>query len=85
VALRPEKVRLHREAPSGVPAAAATVEAVVYHGSESRLYLRVDDPGSEPARLSATLPNATRTPDIPAQGERVWLAFSPEDIVILEG
>ena len=77
-------MRVHSQRPTDLPSVAATVEALIYHGSESRVYARVGGSGDgEPVRISATLSNSSRTPHVPEQGEQVWLAFSPADLVIL--
>ena len=81
IAIRPEKMRVANEASAEDVCAQAVVEAVVYHGSESRVFASVcQAPG---LTLNATVTNATRVPASYARGETVWISWSRADMVPL--
>jgi putrescine transport system ATP-binding protein len=76
LALRPEKLVLHRERQPGL-ALAATVTAIDYQGAQSSMRL-VTGAGRE---LYAYAPSASAA-GLP-QGAEVWAAWAPEDAVVL--
>jgi len=75
LALRPEKLVLRRERPPGV-VLAATVTAIDYQGAQSSVRL-LTGAGRE---LHAHLPSATAAA---ARGTDIWVAWAPEDAVVL--
>ena len=79
IAVRPEKVRLHNERPSGGFAVQASVQNVAYHGAESHVYL-LTQAGE---RIAATVPNATRDARPMSAGEQRWVSWSPGDTLVL--
>jgi len=81
VALRPEKIRIAESRPANGFAVEGEVRAVVYHGSDSRVYVQAA--GTAGIELSATLTNATRDGRSLRRGDRVWLAWSGDDMVAL--
>jgi spermidine/putrescine ABC transporter ATP-binding subunit len=81
LAVRPEKLRLHRERPSGDSIALhGKVSEVAYYGDTSFVYLS-DDSGRT---ISANLQNDVRsaTPSV-AIGDELWCAWAPSDCVVL--
>ena len=81
IAVRPEKVRLHRE-PPGESAIAlhGRVSEVVYFGDTSFVYV-TDDAGRT---ISANLRNDARRAAMPiAIGDELWCSWRPEDCVVL--
>ena len=83
LALRPEKLRLLREPPTGGgPALRGSVKEVAYYGDVSFVYL--DD--AQGRTISAALPNISRNTGSPvAVGDVFWCAWDPEDAVLLTG
>ena len=88
VALRPEKIELHKQgaapafgdAPAGHNLAAGTVERLTYLGSET--WFDIDLPGGR--RVRAMRPNLTRwDQESFAVGEPVWLAWRACSPIIL--
>jgi spermidine/putrescine ABC transporter ATP-binding subunit len=82
LAVRPEKVRLHRERPSGDNIALhGKVSEVAYYGETSFVYLS-DDSGRT---ISANLQNDVRsaTPSVTI-GDELWCVWAPSDCVILD-
>lgn len=77
LALRPEKLRLMREEPSGF-GIAATVSGVGYQGSGSVVQLA----GSEGLALKAYLPSAEAAQL--RRGMPVWASWNPADAVVLD-
>src|SRR3954452_15988113 len=75
VVLRPEKLIVSRERPSGA-ALAASVTAIDYQGAQSSLRLATGS-GRE---LHASLPSAAA---MLARGGEVWAGWAPEDAVVL--
>jgi putrescine transport system ATP-binding protein len=75
VAVRPEKLTLSRERPSGA-ALAASVTAIDYQGAQSSLRLATGS-GRE---LHASLPSAAA---MLARDGEVWARWAPEDAVVL--
>ncbi len=80
LAVRPEKLRISSEIlPSAHFSFPGEVDAVVYHGSESHVYLKTD---AGPL-LCATLTNLSRSSVRPEKGERLWIGWAPEDTLVL--
>jgi putrescine transport system ATP-binding protein len=82
VAVRPEKLRLTREAPAGEPGGAAqgVVEDIAYMGGTT--HYRVGLPSGQ--RVKVTLANRDRhDADAPTWEERVWISWPPEAAVAL--
>lgn len=80
VAVRPEKVRIHRERPSQADNVfAGTVKEIAYLGDVSR-YLVALDSGK---LVRVTQPNTDRRDDRVTWEERVWLAWSPGANVVV--
>ena len=80
LAVRPEKLRISSETlPSSHFSFPGEIDAVVYHGSESHVYLRTD---AGPL-LCATLTNVSRSSVRPKKGERVCIGWAPEDTLVL--
>ena len=80
LAVRPEKLRISNEIlPSSHFSFPGEVDAVVYHGSESHVYLKTD---AGPL-LCATLTNLSRNSVRPKKGERLWIGWAPEDTLVL--
>ncbi|MGA1165834.1 MAG: ABC transporter ATP-binding protein, partial [bacterium] len=80
LAVRPEKLRISSEIlPSSHFSFPGEVDAVVYHGSESHVYLKTD---AGPL-LCATLTNLSRSSVRPEKGERLWIGWAPEDTLVL--
>jgi putrescine transport system ATP-binding protein len=81
VALRPEKLRLSREAPaaSGENCLAGAVRDIGYLGDVSIYKVRTDA-GLE---MKAAVPNVTRLEQPMILDDRVWLSWTPEAGVVL--
>ena len=75
LALRPEKLIVSRERPSGI-ALAATVTAIDYQGAQSSLRLAT----RSGRKLQTYLPG---TAAALARGGEVWAGWAPEDAVVL--
>ena len=82
VAVRPEKVRIHRERPEQADNVfAGTVKEIAYLGDVSR-YLVALDSGK---LVRVTQPNTDRRDDRVTWEERVWLAWSPgANVVVMQ-
>ncbi len=80
LAVRPEKVRV---APEPFPAPhlsfRGSVEAIIYHGSESHLFLKTE---AGPT-VSATQLNPSRHAPRYAKGDTLWIGWAPEDTLVL--
>jgi len=81
VAVRPEKVRLHRDAvPEGRVAARGRIAQVAYFGGASHVYLALDSGQA----ISATLQNEARSADPAVNvGDEMWCSWNPRDTLIL--
>lgn len=83
IALRPEKIRLHRESDLTVPEGAklrGTVEEVGYLGESSHFQVKLD----AGARLRVDVLNHRRSVSARIQrGERVALDWAAEDLIVL--
>jgi len=81
VAIRPEKMRLQREAPAGdANAVQGRIDEITYLGAHSTYHVRTDA-GTE---LEVTVPMASRTTDADfTWDEAVWLSWAPESVVVL--
>ncbi|MFQ5466837.1 MAG: ABC transporter ATP-binding protein, partial [Kiloniellaceae bacterium] len=81
VAVRPEKVRLHRDAvPEGRIAARGRIAQVAYFGGASHVYLALDSGQA----ISATLQNEARSADPTVNvGDEMWCSWNPRDTLIL--
>ncbi len=80
LAVRPEKLRISSETlPASHFSFPGEVDAVVYHGSESHVYLKTD----AGPQLCATLTNLSRSSVRPKKGERLWIGWAPEDTLVL--
>ena len=75
--IRPERIDLYSERPSG-NALAAHVEAIAYHGDVSVVHLLAANGASFQAR---TANDGTKAR--PAVGSEVWLHFDPDDAFLL--
>ena len=81
VAVRPEKVRIQREAAPGERVALrGRVSEVAYFGDTSHVYLRLESGQT----LSANLQNEARTatPSV-SVGEDLWCSWDPRDTLVL--
>ena len=81
IAVRPEKIALSAEDPAGKAfKAQGKIAAWAYYGDVSHMYVDT----TEGLRLSVNMQNATRETvhglDI---GHKVWVSWSPEDVVVL--
>ena len=82
IAVRPEKVSIHRDsAPQGRIALRGKVSEVAYYGDTSHVYLRLESGQT----INATLRNETRTAAaaIRAQDD-LWCSWNPRDTLILD-
>ncbi|MDG2195702.1 MAG: ABC transporter ATP-binding protein, partial [SAR324 cluster bacterium] len=80
LAVRPEKLRISSEIlPSSHFSFPGEVDAIVYHGSESHIYLKTD---AGPF-LCATLTNRSRSSIRPKKGEGLWIGWAPEDTLVI--
>ncbi|MEL7465515.1 MAG: ABC transporter ATP-binding protein [Pseudomonadota bacterium] len=83
VAIRPEKLSLHDEAPAcGAPSVAGTLAATAYLGERSHFHIRAD--GCERPIAVAAQNSAVQTGGEKAEGKSVWLK-APEEALILLG
>ncbi len=82
VAVRPEKVKIHRDAmPAGPIVLRGQVREVAYYGDTSHVFLRLDS-GQV---ISANLRNDSRTSDPSVKiGEDLWCSWEPQDTLILD-
>ncbi|MBI1384635.1 MAG: polyamine ABC transporter ATP-binding protein [Rhizobiales bacterium] len=82
LAVRPEKIQISKTKPAGdVLSAHGRVTDWAYYGDVSHMYI-ASDPGG--VRLAVTLQNETReTMNSIDIGDEVWLAWSPNDALIL--
>ena len=82
IAVRPEKVRIHRDAaPGGRIAHRGRVSEVAYFGDSSHLYLRLDS-GQV---ISANIRNEVRTSQPSFLiGEALWCSWDAGDTLILD-
>ncbi|RMD63644.1 MAG: ABC transporter ATP-binding protein [Alphaproteobacteria bacterium] len=81
VAVRPEKIRLHREpAPEGRVRLRGRVSEVAYFGDASHVYLVLEGG----PKISANLQNEARTavPGVVA-GDELWCSWDPNDTLVL--
>jgi spermidine/putrescine ABC transporter ATP-binding subunit len=83
VAVRPEKVRLLREAPGpGLIAVPGRVAQIAYFGDTSRVFVEAADG----LRLTCQRPNlGPGEGPAPAVGEACFAAFAPADCILLHG
>lgn len=82
VAIRPEKVTVGAEKPSGdeMLSVEGAVTQVAYHGDESHVFVRTDSG----VTFSVTVPTRTRSTEPPAQaGERRWVSWRRQDTLVL--
>ena len=80
LAVRPEKLRISSEIlPPSHFSFPGEIDAVVYHGSETHVYLKTD---AGPL-LCATLTNISRGSIRPKRGDRLWIGWAPEDTLVL--
>jgi putrescine transport system ATP-binding protein len=81
VAIRPEKMRLQREAPAGsANAVQGRIDEITYLGAHSTYHVQTTD---GPV-LEVTVPMASRTTDADfTWDETVWLRWSPDSVVVL--
>jgi spermidine/putrescine ABC transporter ATP-binding subunit len=81
IAVRPEKVRLSREAPDeGLIAAHGRVGQIAYFGDASHVYVDTD----QGLRIACSRPNRSRLDAAPlAVGEACWVAWRPDDCILL--
>ncbi|MEM9061087.1 MAG: ABC transporter ATP-binding protein [Pseudomonadota bacterium] len=83
VAVRPEKLSLHDEAPGcGAPAASGVLEATAYLGERSHFYVRADG-CARPIAVSAQN-RAVQTGGDKLEGQKVWLKAPKEALMMLE-
>ena len=81
IAVRPEKVRLHRDsAPGDRVALRGRVSEVAYFGDTSHVYLRLESGQT----ISANLQNEARTaaPSVSVE-EDMWCSWDPRDTLVL--
>ena len=82
LAVRPEKIALHTEAPAGAAynSVAGTIVQIAYFGNETQYHLRLETG----MQLKVTRTNAARFDDTPlARGQRVHASWHGGDIVVL--
>ena len=80
LAVRPEKIRLGREAQDGDVRVLGRITDWAYYGDNSHMFIET----AAGLRLSVTLQNETRrTVDAVDIGDEVWLSWSAEDTLIL--
>jgi spermidine/putrescine transport system ATP-binding protein len=79
LAIRPEKVRMVTDGSEGENRVQASVEQVIYTGSESHYRLRAGD-----RRLTAYAMNARASSLDPAAGERVQVELPASALIVLE-
>lgn len=82
LALRPEKIAVARERSAGSAenVVGGTVTQVGYRGEQSVLEVRT----AHGAELKVSVPNRQRRAgETPSAGEQVWLAFPPDNVVVL--
>jgi len=81
VAIRPEKMRLQREAPAGAANTAhGRIEEITYLGAHSTYHVQSADGFT----LEVTVPMASRTTDADfTWDEQVWLSWTPESMMVL--
>jgi spermidine/putrescine ABC transporter ATP-binding subunit len=81
VAVRPEKVRLGREAPqAGLIAVRGTVAQVAYFGDYSHVAVEI---ASEVRITCYQTHRSRRDPDAIAEGEACWVSWDPADCILL--
>jgi putrescine transport system ATP-binding protein len=81
VAVRPEKIRLAREKPAGLPnVRPGTVEEVAYMGDISIYKVRLENGHA----IKVTEPNITYVDNPIKWDEKVWLSWSSADGVVLK-
>ncbi len=81
IAVRPEKIRIDRDAPAdGRIALRGRVTDVAYYGDESHVFLE----NATGVTITANVPNEARTttPSI-AIGDELWLSWEPADTLVL--
>ncbi|MEO1471688.1 MAG: TOBE domain-containing protein [Pseudomonadota bacterium] len=82
VAIRPEKIALHREAPAGGPAIEGALEMTSYLGERSHFRVRV--PGcAEPVSVSAQNADLSAFRAM-AEGSPVWLRWREDALIVLD-
>ncbi len=81
VAVRPEKVRVSTAKPKGGAVAVnGEITDWAYYGDTSHMFVNTSDG----LRLSVTVQNETRTTvDNVDLGDRIWLSWQPEDMLLL--
>ncbi|MEM7522314.1 MAG: ABC transporter ATP-binding protein [Pseudomonadota bacterium] len=84
VAIRPEKLSIHDEAPGcGAPGFAGTLEATAYLGERSHFHIRAE--GCDRPIAVAAQNRAVQTGGEKSEGRSVWLKAPAEALIILEG
>ncbi|MEM7545210.1 MAG: ABC transporter ATP-binding protein [Pseudomonadota bacterium] len=83
VAIRPEKLSIHDDAPAcGAPAVAGTLEATAYLGERSHFHIRAD--GCDKPIAVAAQNRVVQTGGEKAEGKPVWLKAPKEALILLE-
>ena len=81
IAVRPEKVRIHREpGADGRISARGTVSQIAYYGDTSHVFLTLDDGHTISAHFQNEARSATPTIDV---GEILWCSWDPVDTLVL--
>ncbi|MEM9140904.1 MAG: ABC transporter ATP-binding protein [Pseudomonadota bacterium] len=82
VAIRPEKLAMHKAAPEGAPAIEGTLETTAYLGERSHFHVRAAG-CDQPIAVSAQ--NQTVVQGAPiAEGTPVWLSVPKDALIVLE-
>lgn len=83
LSIRPEKIRLFREKPSLPNVFSAKVDDIIYTGSENQYLLLADGQ----RLMCKTLNQDIQEPGHEefAYDEEVWVAFTPEKLVVIQG
>ena len=82
IAIRPEKLKVSKTEPKSAKLVKlqGSVRDVAYYGDTSHLVIG----GKNDLDLSVTVQNDSRTGEgVLARGEKVWVAFEPEDSIVL--
>ncbi|MGB8170974.1 MAG: ABC transporter ATP-binding protein [Chthoniobacteraceae bacterium] len=79
VSIRPEKVHLQKEKPSGTNVFEATVEDELFKGATDQLELKTEG-GLE---LTVVVANESATQECFHKGETLWCSLHPSDIVVV--
>ena len=83
IAVRPEKTRLSKDRPaSGLIVLKGKVTDVAYYGNESHILLDTD----AGVQVTTTVQNEKRSTDAAMTiGDDMWISWSPEDTLVLNG